>query len=169
MPLPMAHQLTLEQCCKIAAWQEVFQSPTAIHRKFEKVYGHHTAPTHSTIYAIQSKFLKRGSVLDKPRSRWPATTTIDENTKLLRQAFVKSQRTALELSINKSLIQRILWGVIKLYPYQYQIVQRLQVEDYDTHGEMCESLLYHYQNESQFLENLWFNDEFIFHLSGRVN
>uniref|UniRef100_A0A0L8GEI3 Uncharacterized protein n=1 Tax=Octopus bimaculoides TaxID=37653 RepID=A0A0L8GEI3_OCTBM len=165
----MAHQLTLEQCCKIAAWQEVFQSPTAIHRKFEKVYGHHTAPTDSTIYAIHSKFLERGSVLDKPHSRWPAITTIDENTKLLKQAFLKSQRAALELSINKSFTQRMLWRVIKLYLYQHQVIQRLQVEDYDAHVEMCESLLYHYQNDSQFLENLWFNDESIFHLSGQVN
>lgn len=50
IPLPMAHQLMLEQCCKIVAWQEVFQSPIAIHHKFEKVYGHHTALTHSTVH-----------------------------------------------------------------------------------------------------------------------
>ncbi len=34
---------------------------------------------------------------------------------------------------------------------------------------MCESLLHHYQNDPQLLENLWFSDESIFHLSGRVN
>ncbi|CAI9719875.1 Hypothetical predicted protein [Octopus vulgaris] len=34
---------------------------------------------------------------------------------------------------------------------------------------MCESLLRHYQNDSQLLENLWFSDVSLFHHSGRVN
>lgn len=41
IPLP-AHQLTLELLCKIPAWQEVFQSPTAVQHEFEKLHGHHT-------------------------------------------------------------------------------------------------------------------------------
>ncbi|CAI9728080.1 Hypothetical predicted protein [Octopus vulgaris] len=86
----MARQLTLEQRCKIATWQEVFQSPTAVHRKFERVNSRHTAPTRSTIYVIHNKFLERSSVLDKPCSGRPATVNIDKTTELLKQTFAKS-------------------------------------------------------------------------------
>ena len=34
---------------------------------------------------------------------------------------------------------------------------------------MCVSLLHHYQHNPKLLKNLWFSDESIFHLSGRVN
>ena len=34
---------------------------------------------------------------------------------------------------------------------------------------MCETLLNHYENVPSILDNIWFSDEAIFHLSGRVN
>jgi len=34
---------------------------------------------------------------------------------------------------------------------------------------MCETLLYHYENDPSILDNIWFSDEAVFHLSGRVN
>lgn len=122
IPLPMARQAMLEQRYKIAAWEDVFQSPTAVQRAFENLYGRHSAPTRSTIYAIHSKFLERGSVLHKPLNKRPATITSDENTEPQEQAFVQSQRksirgTTLELCINRSMILQMLRKVMKLYPY----------------------------------------------------
>ncbi|CAI9731819.1 Hypothetical predicted protein [Octopus vulgaris] len=118
------YPLTLEHRCKIATWQEVFPSPTAVRRKFEKVYSRHTAPTRGTVYAMHSKFLDSGSDLDKPRSGTPPITFTDENSELHKQAFTKSQRksirrTSLELSINKNSIQRMLQGVIKFCPLRH--------------------------------------------------
>ena len=55
-----------------------FPSLISVKRKFE-VYRLHHAPTHRTIYSVHSKFLKTGSVLDKPRSGRLATITTDEN------------------------------------------------------------------------------------------
>jgi len=34
---------------------------------------------------------------------------------------------------------------------------------------MCETLLKQYENNSFILDNLWFSDEAVLHLSGRVN
>ncbi|CAI9739624.1 Hypothetical predicted protein [Octopus vulgaris] len=81
----MAQQLTLEQRCKIAAWLNVLQFPTAVQHKFEKACGRHSAPTRSTIYATRRKCLETGSVVDKPRRGRPPTTTTDENTELKEQ------------------------------------------------------------------------------------
>nr|DBA27209.1 TPA: hypothetical protein GDO54_011375 [Pyxicephalus adspersus] len=101
----MARQLTLEQLCKISAWQEVFQFSA----RLEKLYGRYTAPTCNAIYAIHGKFLETGSVLDKPCRGKPASTTTDENAEFKEQVFKQSQgksiqKAALELGINKSLI-----------------------------------------------------------------
>ena len=34
---------------------------------------------------------------------------------------------------------------------------------------MCETLLHHYERDPLILEHMWFSDEALFHLSGRVN
>ena len=33
---------------------------------------------------------------------------------------------------------------------------------------MCETLLYHYEKDPSILDNIWFSDEAVFHLSRRV-
>ena len=47
----MASLLSVEQRCKIAAWQEVYRSVTVVQREFRKTYGPHSAPSHHTILA----------------------------------------------------------------------------------------------------------------------
>ena len=49
------------------------------------------------------------------------------------------------------------------------MVQSLEPQDYDLRKEMCETLLHHYEADPALLERLWFSDEALFHLSGRVN
>jgi len=51
-----------------------------------------------------------------------------------------------------------------------QTVHKLEEEkDNDRRVEMCETLLNHYKNNSSIVDNIWFNDETVFHLPGRVN
>jgi len=57
---------------------------------------------------------------------------------------------------------------IKAFPYNLQTVHKLE-EDNDCRVEMCETLLNHYKNNSSILYNIWFSDETVLHLSGRVN
>jgi len=58
---------------------------------------------------------------------------------------------------------------IKAFPYKLLTVHKLEEEDNDRRVEMCETLLNHYENNSSILDNIWFNDEAVFYLSGRVN
>ena len=159
-------QLPLEQCCKIAAWQEVFQSLISVQLKFEKAYGLHTAPIHQTI-SVHCEFLNTGSVLDKLQSRRPAITITDKNTELLEQALCKAKKSpSKELHWNSRSINSLIQRLVKFYPLPLQVVRSLQVEDYHARVEMCKSLLKHYQHNPQLLENLWLSKESIFHLSG---
>jgi len=50
-----------------------------------------------------------------------------------------------------------------------QTVHKLEEEDNDRKVEMCETLLNHYENNSSILDNIWFSDETVLHLYGRVN
>ncbi|CAI9725951.1 Hypothetical predicted protein [Octopus vulgaris] len=75
----MAHQLMLE----VPPGKKFFSSLLQFNASFEKVYDRHTAPTRSTIYAIRSKFLEGGSILDKPRSGRPVVTTFEKKKQTL--------------------------------------------------------------------------------------
>ena len=57
---------------------------------------------------------------------------------------------------------------IKAFPYKLQTVHKLE-EDNDSRVEMWETLLYHNENDPSILDNIWFSDKAVFHLSGRVN
>jgi len=76
---------------------------------------------------------------------------------------------AVELKISRSSIQRMLRKDIKAFPYKLQTVHKLKEEDNDCRVEICETLLNHYENNSSILDNIWFSDEAVFPLSGRVN
>lgn len=114
----MGRQLTLEAALQNCSLARSFPSSTAVQREFKKVYGHHIAPTRSTIYVVHIKLIERGSVLYKPRHGRPADIISDGNN----EAGVRSKpgksiwRVVLELSINKSTIQRMLQKVIKPLP-----------------------------------------------------
>ena len=130
--------LTREQRCKIAAWQEVFQSPTEVQRLFHATYGpHYYEPTRRTIYAIHAKFLETGSVNAQPRSGRPRSCRSVENQEVVEATFVQDQtksirRASLELNISRTTIHRLLKEDIGMYPCKLQIVQsraiRLQLK-----------------------------------------
>ena len=79
------------------------------------------------------------------------------------------RRAAVELEIKRSSIQRMLRKDIKAFPYKLQTVHKLEEEDNDCRVEMCETLLNYYENDPSILDNIWFSDEAVFHLYGRVN
>jgi len=76
---------------------------------------------------------------------------------------------AVDLEISRSSIQQMLRKDIKAFPHNLQTVHKLEEEDNNCRVKMCETLLNHYKNISSILENIWINDEAVFHLSGRVN
>ena len=49
-----------------------------------------------------------------------------------------------------------------------QTIHKLE-EDDDRRVEMCETQFNLYENDPSILDNIWFSDEAVFHLSGRAN
>ena len=93
---------------------------------------------------------------------------------LSREAFDLSQGKSIrgasaKLNISATSIQRILQPEPRLFPYKIQVVQKLEPQDYDSRVEMCETLLDHFQRDPSILEQMWFSDKALFHLSGCVN
>ena len=83
--------LTLEQKCKIAAWMQLLQSATAVLRRFRVLYGRHYKPDRNTILNTYRKFMKTGSVMDRPRSGKSRSGQSEENAAAVREAFDLSQ------------------------------------------------------------------------------
>ena len=170
----MTRKLTQEMRCKNDVWQEAYESVRQTQRLFNRKYGINLAPTRRTIYAIHCKFMKTGSLVDAQRSGRPRSGRSEENIWVLEEVYALSQgkskrRAAVELEISRSSIQRMLCRDIKAFLYKLQTVHKLEEEDNDRRVEMCETLLNHYENDPYILDNIWFSDEAIFHLSGRVN
>ena len=170
----MTRRLTQEMRCEIAVWQEVYKSIRQTQHLFNREFGINSAPTRQTIYALHRKFMKTVSVVDAQRSGRPKSRCSEENIRVLEEAYALSQgkfirRAAVELEISRSSIQQMLRKDIKAFPYKLQTVHKLGEEDNDRTVLMCETLLYHYENDPFMQDNILFSDEAIFHLSGRVN
>ena len=170
----MTRRLTQEMRCKIAVWQEAYGSVRQAQRLFNRKFGINLAPTRRTIYAIYRKLMETGSVVDARRSERPRSGRSEENIRVLEEAYALSQgksirRAVVELEISRSSIQQMLRKDIKAFPYKLQTVHKLEEEDNDRRVEMCETLLNHYENDPSILDNIWFTNKAVFHLSGRVN
>ena len=116
--------------------------------------------------------METGSVVDAQRSGRPRSRRSEENIQVLEEAYALSQgksicRAAVQLEISRSPIKRMLCKDIKAFPYKLQTVHKL--EDNDRRVEMCEMLFNHYKNNPSILDNIWFSDEAVFHLSGTIN
>jgi len=138
-------------------------------------FGINFVPTRRTIYTIHRKFMKTGSVVDAQRSRRPRSVRSKEKDSVLKRGIrIESRKihtvylAAVELEISRSSIQRMLRKDIKAFPFKLQTVHKLEEEDND---RLCKTLLnhYRYKNNSSILDNIWINDETVFHLSGRGN
>ena len=88
-----------------------------------------------------------------------------ESRKIHTSSFARSHVS--QLDISQSFIPQLLRKDIKAFPYKLQTVHKLEEEDNDRELEMCETLLNHYENDPFSLDNIWFSDEAVSHLSGR--
>ena len=77
--------------CKIAVWQEVYESVRQTQRLLNREFGITSAPPRQTIYAIHHKFMETGSVVDAQKSRRPRSGHSEENIRVLEEAYALSQ------------------------------------------------------------------------------
>ena len=113
-------------------------------------------------------------MMDRPCSGRPQSGHSEENVAAVREAFDLSQgksiwRASAELNIGATSIQRIMRCELRLFPYKIQVARKLEPQDYDSCVEMCETLFDHFQRDPSILEEMWFSDKALFHLSGHVN
>ena len=98
----------------------------------------------------------------------------EKNVAAAGQVFDLSQeksirRASSEFNISATSFQMILRRDLRFFPDKIHVVQKLEPQDYDSRMEMCETLFNHFQRNPSILEQMWFSDEALFHLSGRCN
>lgn len=130
-----------------------------------------TRPKHH--HNTHRKFIESGSVMDRPHSGRPRSEQSEENVATVREAFDLSQgksirRASSELNISSTAIHRILRQESRLFSYKIQVAQKLEPHGYDSRLEIYETLLDHFRRDPSILERMWFSNEALFHLSGRV-
>ena len=79
------------------------------------------------------------------------------------------RRAAVKLNISRSSIQRMPRKYIKAFSYELQTVHKLEEKGNFRRVEMCETLLNHYKTNPSIVDDIWFSDEAVFHLSEGVN
>ena len=169
----MATRYSPAQRFKIAAWYECFQSPTIVQRKFRREFGIHASiPTRHTFIAIHAKAAE-GELCDLKRTGRPRTARSEENVNTVMGAFCWSpkksvRRASDELELSKTNVHRILKDN-KMHPYRLRILHELFDEDLAARRAFSTEMLQVIQNDDDFLNQVLFSDEAVFHLSGEVN
>ena len=114
-----------------------------------------------------------GSEADTQQPGRPRSGRSEENIQELEKAYALSQgksvgRAAVEQDISRTISQLMFRKDIKVFSCKLQTEHNLEKED-DSNIQMCETVLNYYENDPSILDNIWFNDEAVFLLSGRVN
>ncbi|CAF0981669.1 unnamed protein product [Rotaria sp. Silwood1] len=130
-------------------------------------------PARQTIYRLAKKFDETGSVEDAPRSGRPTSINTEENIELTSESFLlnpkTSQRRAVrDLHISRSSLQRIMKD-LNLKPYKPRLLQSLNEDDPDRRLEFCEWILDSTEKDPTLLDQIWWTDEAIFKINGRIN
>jgi len=102
-------------------------------------------PSENTIRSIFNKFVETGPIDDRERSGRPPTTTaekVEEIAEVLANAPVNSVRNvSREVDVSKSVVHRVMRGVLGFKPYKMHLTQQVYDEDKDLRVEMAELLL----------------------------
>ena len=162
--------LTIQQKAQCVLWYHKLKSPTAIQRKFRNEFGQDPPHTNSTKRWFKN-FMKTGSILDRERSGRPS---IDEETvDAVRVAFHRSPRKLIrvasnELAIPRCTVHKVLHKRLLLHAYKLQIVQALKPDDHPRRAAFPEEILQRIDDDSDYLNSVFFSDEATFHVSGKV-
>lgn len=169
------NRFTKQQRFFIAAWFECFDSTVLVQRKFRAKFGQHAAaPTDKIIRNIHRKAAEDGELDDEQRSRKSRFATSDQKLDHLRTSVSHEpqksvRRRSHELQVSKASVQRMLKRDLGLHPYRPRLLQELSDEDRAHRMSFCEEMISILDSDLTFLDQLLFNDEAHFHLSGEVN
>ena len=165
--------LNVEQRIDIVKWYTETNSFKTTAKLFKSKY-RDTPPTRKTIWKINAKFLKEGTVLDLRKSGRPRSGRSNDNivavNGLIKDNPRKSvRRASSELNIPRSTVYRILRFDLEYFPYKIQIRQSLSNKDCDSRLDFARWMMDLINETPDVLNLIWFSDESHFHLNGHVN
>ena len=149
------------------------ESPTAALRQYKKEKQLKDDPfSVRTIQRIVDRFLRTGSVGDKPRSGRPSISgdTIDHVQQSVKEIAAKhhfghasTSQISKSTNIPKSTVHKVLRCKLQVYPYRLMRVQK--ISDPDKRLEFAQWFL----ANLDMLENILWTDEANFYTNGHIN
>ena len=126
-----------------------------------------------TVGKTVSRFMRYGTVKDRPKSGRPKEVTDHESSLNVALSFVENPRTSLrqvsvETGVSRSSVLRIM-QLAKFHPYKVKLVQELNEDDFDRRLEFAELMMNRIDDRPNFLNEIVFSDEATFQLNGNVN
>lgn len=124
----------------------------------------------STLKRLIDKFKENGDVKDLPKKGRPKSAITEDSiisclSLVEVNPKISIRKLSQECGISHPSVSRIL-KKHKYFPYKMHILQELHASDKDRRLEFCEFIL---SQSPNFVQNVIFSDEAIFHLSGHVN
>jgi hypothetical protein len=118
------------------------------------------------------QFKEAGGVCKRESSGRPAVK--EENVERIRQALLCNPwksilRCSLELGIPKSPVHKVLHKKLKLHVHKIQFCHEIRAADKPLRNELAECTLEKIDNEPNFVHNIMFTDEALFHINGCIN
>ena len=92
----------------------------------------------------------------------------------LQQIFNEQPRTSIRVAsqqvpVSVGTVHKIIRKQLKFYPYKIQMMHALKEADYQKHQQFALTFLRRIEENPEYLNTIFFSDEAIFHISGRVH
>lgn len=152
----------------------------SVQAKFRREFNFNNYPHKFQITRWVNKFKATGSLnklskkAEQSTSGRKLTARCPENVDAVRDSVGRSpkksiRRRSQEMGLSRASVHRILKKDLNLYPYRIQIMQKLTPADMKKRVMMCQWFETKIEEDSDFLDNVWFSDEAHFSLCGHVN
>lgn len=129
-------------------------------------------PSRATFFKVEAKLRTGSFPSNKPKHRPTPARTEKNLVNVLASTNVNPQNSirkiAEETNLSKSTVQRVL-KQYKYHPYKLQLVQGLNIQDFERRLEFIALINVKLQDNPQMLEQICWSDESRFHNNGVVN
>jgi len=155
----------------IRTWGD--RSARAVAAEFNERHPDRHPVSHVSVAQLFTRFMKTGSVADRPRSGRPVTETDEATSVAVLATFAKSstpstRRLSMECGVKRRSVGRIL-KEHRWHPYKLQMQHHMSEDDPDRRMQFCEWAVAQLQEDPDFHTKILFTDEANFYVHGEVN